>query len=177
MCLFANLVTMLSSLFIQSILRNLRYRKAMISLLIYVTYFNLFHLNLMPSIQLWVCIKSIFLLLLQYMTFYQNWPICSRAFLLEWCLLGFRNKEPQASEEKLMFFLLKTVSLWDHTLGNWNLKHHKGIFKTQASCEWDMKWISCALAPWSLVTIDKAKSKDEALLLVGYWAAELITES
>ena len=48
-------------------------------------------------------------------------------------LLGFHNKEPQASE-KLMFFLLKTMSLWDHTVGNWNLKHHRGLFKTQAFC-------------------------------------------
>lgn len=157
MYLFARLVTMPSSLFIQSILRNLRYGKTMISLLIYYTYFSLFHLNLVPSIQLWVFTKCVFLLPLQYMTFYHKWPTCSLVFPLEWCLMGFRNKEPQASEEKLMFFLLKTVSLWDHTLGNWNLKHQKSIFKTQAFCEWDMKWISCASAPGSLVTIDKAK--------------------
>lgn len=41
---------------------------------------------------------------------------------------GSPNKEARVSE-KLMFSLLKTASLWDHTLGNRNLQHHKGIFK------------------------------------------------
>lgn len=72
--------------------------------------------------------KNLFLLPLQYMTFYQKWPACSRVSLWQRYLKGPPNKEAQVSE-KLMFSLLKTASLWDHTLGNWNLQHHKGIFK------------------------------------------------
>ena len=156
-------------LFVQSILRKWRSGQTMIYLLMYYTYGRFESILSKPvlSIQLWVCIKYIFLWPLEYMTFYQKLPVCSRMFLPWWYLLGFPQQRTSSFQGELMLFLLKTVSWWDHTLGNWNLKHHKGIFKTQAFCEWDIKWISCPSAPWSLVTIDKAKSKDAALLLVG----------
>lgn len=92
---------------------------------------------------------------------------------LQWKITG-NLKAPSPRRSLLSYFFAGNESVQSSLL---KPRRAERYFESQALNEWDVKWISCGSAPWRLVTIDKAKWIDAALVHVCFWVAELITES